>query len=110
MFLVALGLAGGDQASGLVSDADGGVDFLDVLAALGRGAVELDVKIFRINFDLGFFDFWEDSHSSGGGVDAALGFGDWNALDSMNPSFIFEERISLFAPDFNDVVVNGSDF
>lgn len=45
--------------------------------------------------DIDFFGFWEDCDGSGGGMDAAAGFGDGDALDAVDAGLVFEFAIDV---------------
>ena len=80
-------------------DADGGVGGVDALAAVTAGAVDVNAEIFGVDFEVLLFCLWEDCDGGGAGVNAALRFGDWDALDAVDAALEFELAVGLVAAD-----------
>lgn len=96
-------LAFDDGAGGQVGDADGGVGFVDVLAACAARAVGVDAQVCGVDvycFDV--FAFGEDGDGGGGGVDAAAAFGFGDALYAVRAGFEFEGGIDVLPGDAAD--------
>src|SRR2546427_2072359 len=80
-------------------DAHGGIGLVDVLAAGARGAVSVDAKIRRIQYDVADrARLGQDGDRAGRSVDAALGFGCRHSLDAVATGLEFELGVSAL-PD-----------
>ena len=82
-----------------MQDLHGRVGGINTLAAGAAGAAHGNFEFTGINFDIHFPGFWQNGHCGGGSMDAAAGFGGWNALDSMHSAFKFEVFENIFAAD-----------
>lgn len=71
LLVALLGGDGGDPC-GLVDQADGGGDFVDILPAVATGTEKLPLEILVSNHDLLGIDLGQDSDTGGRGVDTAL--------------------------------------
>ena len=79
-----------DDASRQVSDPHRRVGSVNALAAVAAGAVNIDAQVVRVDFDVSLLSFWQHRYGDGGGVDAALAFGDRHALDTVDAAFKFQ--------------------
>src|SRR5205085_8739489 len=81
-------LATDDRVRGQMGNADGGVSSVDGLAAGAGGAESVDAEVLGLDFDVDLFGLGQDRHGDGGGVNAALGFRRWDALDAMDSRLV----------------------
>ena len=103
LVLRAVVLAFNDETRRQMGDADGGIGFVDVLAAGTRCAEGVDAQLRRIEHDFGdFVGLGHHRDGAGRGVDAALGFGDRHALHAMAAGFELEFGIRALADDAGD--------
>ena len=117
--LAAAVLAFDHHAGGQVGDTDGGVGFVDVLAA-GAGCAEgVDAQVGRVQLDVfEFVRFRHDGDGAGGGVDTALAFGGRDALHAVAAGFKFQTAVCAQADNAGDdffiaaqlAFVGGNDF
>ena len=54
-------------------------------AAMAAGPKNVDPKVVRVNFDIGFLGFRQNGHGNGAGVYAPLRFSGWYTLNPMYP-------------------------
>ena len=102
-------LADDDQSGGDVCQTDGGSHLVDVLSAVSAGVKDVDFDLGILDLDFGIFDLWQYGHGSGGGVQAALGFGNGDALDTMDAALHAEAAVGLFAVDLECGLFDRSD-
>ena len=79
-----------DNAGWDMRDADGGIGFVDVLAAGTGGAHGIDANVLRTDIDVDVLGFGENSDGGGGRMNTALVFGGRHALDAVDAAFVFE--------------------
>jgi hypothetical protein len=94
--------AADDEAGGFMEDLDGRIGGIDALAAGAGGAADSDLEIVGFQDDVDLLGFWEDGDGDGAGMDAALGFGGGDALDTVDAAFIFESAVDVLAGDGED--------
>jgi hypothetical protein len=104
--LAALDLAPDDDIGGKVRDADGGLNFVDVLTAFATGAERVDAQIFRadIDFDL-IVDFGNDEHRCEGSVAARGLVKRRNTYQSMHAGFADEHAVGVFTCELDGSVL-----
>ena len=83
-------------------DTNSGVGRIDALPTVAARTINVDAKIFGLDFNIGFFSLWEDGNRSSASMNAPLAFGNWNTLDTVNATFKFELAILLFTRDTDD--------
>ena len=108
--LAATVLTADNGAGGDVEDLDGGVGGVNALAAGTGGAADFDADFVHVEIEVDFFGFWKDGDGGGGGVDAALGFGGGDALDTVDAAFVFEDAEDVLTGDFGDDFFEAADF
>ena len=92
-----------DDARRDVSDADGRIRLVDVLAAGTRGAERVDAQLGGIDRQvLDLVEFRQDRNRARGGMDAALCFRRRHALHAVRARFELELRVRAFAHDAAD--------
>ena len=74
-----------------------------------EGAAGLDGEIVRVQLDFDLFHFGEHGDGGGGGMDAALGFGDGDALDAVHAAFELEQPVGAAALDRHDGFFDAAD-
>lgn len=99
LLLRALVLHSNNEAGRQVRDANGRVGGVDALATMATGAVDIDAEILGIDFEVLLFRLWEDGDCRGASMDAALGFGNWDALNAVDAAFELEFAVGLVAAD-----------
>ncbi len=80
-----------------MKDLHRGVCGIDPLSAGSSGAADLNAQIFHLEFEIDFLRFGQNSNSRRGRMDAPLGFGGGDALNTMDAGFVAhpaEDRIS----------------
>src|SRR5258708_21746297 len=98
--LGALALTGNHQSSGDMPNADGGLDFVDVLAALAAGTEGVNFEFIRRNVGLlAFFDFCNNIHRSKAGVAPFIRIERRDADQPMYASFSFAKAVGIFTTD-----------
>ena len=83
-------------------DTNSGVGRIDALPTVATRTINVDAKIFGLDFNIGFFSLREDGNRSSASMNAPLAFGNWNTLDAVNATFEFELAIWLFTRDTDD--------
>jgi len=78
------------QAARPVQNLDRGVRSIYALAAGARRAANGNFQFLRLDFDVHFLRFRQDGNGTRAGMDAALGFGRWHALNAMDATLVFE--------------------
>src|SRR5208282_1511954 len=98
--LAALVLALHDDAGGDVGEADGGLDFVDVLAAVAAGAEGVDANVvgFEVNFNL-VVDFRGDEDGGERGVAAGLLVEGRDAHQAVHAALGGQQAVGVFALD-----------
>ncbi len=100
--LAALGLAGHHSVGWKMGDADGGFDFVDVLAAFAAGTESVDAQVFGTNVDFDAvvnFGNYEDGRKRSVAPRGLIEGGDSN--ETVNAGFTSEETVSIFARKLN---------
>ncbi len=87
---------------GKVRDADGGFDFVDVLAAVAAGAEGVNAQVVGLDVDFdAIVDFGDDEGGGEGGV-AARGLVEGrDAHQAMDTAFAGEHAVGVFAFDLD---------
>ena len=102
LLLRALILHGNDEASREMSDADGGVGGVDTLAAVSTRTVNINTKVFGVDFEVFLGCFGQNCDGGGGSMNAALRFGDWHTLDAVDATFKLELAIGIVATNLEN--------
>jgi hypothetical protein len=103
-------LATDNEACGNVHDLDGGIGGVNALASWTARAADFDAYFVGPNMELHFFGFGEDGDGGGGGMNAALGFGGGNALDSMDAAFLAHGGEDGWAAEFKNNFFEAAKF
>src|ERR1700731_3108018 len=84
-------------------DANGGVGFIDVLAAGSGRAVRIDAQLRWVQVDrFDFLKFRQNRHRASRGVNSSLRFGRRHALYTMSAGFELEQGIGAASDDAAD--------
>ena len=102
LVLAALVLALNDDAGRKMGDANGGFDFVDVLAAVAAGAECVDAKVVGFDYDVDFVvDFGDDENGREGCVAAGGLIERRDAHEAMHAAFTHEHAVCIFTGDLD---------
>src|SRR5215471_6269281 len=81
-----------------MGNAHGGVGGIHTLSTMSGRAIDINTYVSIFDFDIRFVvDFWQYDDFSGRGMDAPIGFCDWNSLNTMRTAFVFQAAIGSLA-------------
>ena len=85
-----------------MGNANSGVSGVNTLTTVTTRTIDVDTEVFLLYFEIFFGSFGQDCNCGSGGVDTALGFGDWDTLDAVDPTFEFELAVGIIARYFKN--------
>jgi hypothetical protein len=69
------------------------------LAAVAARTEDIDTQIIWTNLNIGFVGFGQYGYGDCGGMDSALGFSSWHALDAVDACFKLKMPVSIGSAD-----------
>ena len=102
-------LARGHHSRRHMSDPDGRVVPVDVLAPGPRCPEGLDLQFLWVELDVDLIGLGEDGHGNRRCMDPPGGLGLGDALDAVDAAFVLERGIDFLAPDVDDHFLEPAD-
>ena len=93
-----------------MGDTDGRIGGIDPLATVATRAININTEVFGLDFQIFFGGFGEYCYSDSRGVNAALGFCNWHALNAVHASFKFELAVRFFTGELKDDFFHAASF